>query len=103
MYCNNPFYFTVSTKAKLDYLYIFVPNPVSPPHLLRVLELPPEAFIHSLGGFLRAAHHGLNVDLKAAIQKLVDLPIVIVIISETESERKGGGVRVNQPPIKWYK
>lgn len=35
--------------------------------LLGVLELPPEALIHSFGGFLRAAHHGLNVDLKAAV------------------------------------
>lgn len=45
-----------------------------------MLELPPETLIHSLGGLFRAAHHGLNVDLKATVQKLVYFPVIIVII-----------------------
>lgn len=51
-------------------------------HLLGVLKLPPETLIHSFGGFLRTTHHGLDVDLKASVQKLVYLPVIIVIIPE---------------------
>lgn len=58
-------------------------------HLLRVLKLPPEALIHSSGGFLRTTHHGLDVDFKATVQKLVYLPIIIVIISERPTETGG--------------
>lgn len=50
--------------------------------LLRVLELPPEALVHSLGGLLWAAHHSLDVDLEATIQQLVDLTIIIVVIPD---------------------
>lgn len=49
-------------------------------HLLRVLELPPEALIHSFGGVLRTTHHGLDVDLKATVQQLVDLAVIVVVI-----------------------
>lgn len=57
-------------------------------YLLGVLKLPPETLIHSFGGLLRAADHGLDVDLKAAVQKLIYLPVIIVIIPE-----EGGGKR----------
>lgn len=50
-------------------------------HLLGVLKLPPETLIHSFGGLLRTAHHSLDVDLKAAVQELVDLPVVVVVVS----------------------
>lgn len=57
-------------------------------HLLRVLELPPETLIHSFGGLLRTTHHGLYIDLKAAVQKLVYLPVIIVIIPEHAKKHK---------------
>lgn len=52
------------------------------PHLLGVLKLPPETLIHSFGGLLRAAHHGLDINLKATVQKLVYLPVIIIVIPE---------------------
>lgn len=51
-------------------------------YLLGVLKLPPETLIHSFGGFLRTTHHGLNIDLKATVQKLVYLPVIIVVIPD---------------------
>lgn len=57
-------------------------------YLLGVLKLPPETFIHSFGGFLRTAHHRLDVDLKATVQKLVNLPVIIVVIP-AENNRAG--------------
>lgn len=50
-------------------------------YLLRVLELPPEAVIHSFGDLLRSANNSFDINFKATIQKLVDFTIVIVIIS----------------------
>lgn len=55
-------------------------------HLLGVLKLPPETLIHSFGGLLRTTHHGLDIDLKASVQKLVYLPVIIVIIPEDGRE-----------------
>lgn len=52
--------------------------------LLGVLKLPPETLIHSFGGLLRATYHGLYIDLKATVQKLVYFPIIIVIIPDAE-------------------
>lgn len=49
-----------------------------------MLKLPPETLIHSFGGLLRTTHDGLNIDLKATVQELVDLPIIIVIIPEKD-------------------
>lgn len=57
-------------------------NPPFKSHLLGVLKLPPETLIHSFGGLLRTTHDGLNIDLKATVQELVDLSIIIVIIPE---------------------
>lgn len=51
-----------------------------------MLELPPEALIHSFGSLLRTTHHGLNIDLEAAVEKLVYLPIIIVIIPEDKEK-----------------
>lgn len=51
-------------------------------NLLGVLKLPPKTLIHSFGGLLRAAHHGFNIDLKAAVQKLVYLAVIVVVIPE---------------------
>lgn len=55
-----------------------------------MLKLPPETLIHSFGGLLRAAHHGLDIDFKAAVQKLIYLPIIIVIIPEEDSGKLSG-------------
>lgn len=49
-------------------------------YLLGVLKLPPEALVHPLGGLLRAAHHGLDVDFKAAVQQLIDLAVIVIVI-----------------------
>lgn len=49
--------------------------------LLRVLELPPEAIIHSFGNLFRSAHDSFDINFKATIQQLVNLPVVIVIVS----------------------
>lgn len=52
------------------------------PHLLGVLKLPPETLIHSFGGFLWTAYHSLDVDLEATVQELVDLPVIVVVVSD---------------------
>ena len=68
-----------------------------------MLKLPPEALVHSFGGLLRNAHHGLDVDFKATVQQLVYLPVIIIVISEeTEAsapsgERKGGHTTTSKP------
>lgn len=59
-------------------------------HLLRVLEVSPELRIHPLGRLLRVASHRLDVDLQAALQELVHLPVVIVVVA-------GGERRVRYP------
>ena len=56
-------------------------------HLLRVLEVSPELRVHPLGRLLWVASHCLDVDLQAALQELVHLPVVVVIIAG--GERKG--------------
>lgn len=38
------------------------------PHLLRVLELSPEAFIHSFCGLFWTADHSLDVNFKVTVQ-----------------------------------
>lgn len=50
-------------------------------YLLRVLELPPEAVIHSFGNLFRSANNSFDINFKATIQKLVNFTIVIVVIS----------------------
>lgn len=62
-------------------------------YLLGVLKLPPETLVHSFGGLLRTAHHRLDVDLKAAVQKLVDLPVIVVVIPARNKEASDRSVR----------
>lgn len=62
-------------------------RPTRRAYLLRVLKLPPETFIHPLGGLLRATHHGLDVYFKAAVQQLVDLAVVIIIIPADDKKK----------------
>lgn len=53
-------------------------------HLLRVLEASPELRVRLLGCLLRVASHRLDVDLQAALQQLVHLPVVVVIVAGGE-------------------
>lgn len=60
-------------------------------YLLRVLEMSPEMGIYSLGGFLWVTGHSFDVNFQAALQKLVHLPVVVIIIPgkvQTEEYRK---------------
>lgn len=57
-----------------------------------MLKLPPETLIHSFGGLLRTTHHCLNIDFKATVQKLVYLPVIIVIIPEEHRDAMLGNI-----------
>lgn len=55
-------------------------------YFFRVLKLSPEALVHPPGSLFGAADHGLDVDLEAPVQKLINLPVVIVVISDAGRE-----------------
>ena len=51
-------------------------------HLLWVFEVQPEGIIILLGGAVGIAGDGLDVRLQRPVKELIDLPVVIVVVTD---------------------